>query len=76
MSVPKEVLLIKKCSLQIKPPYYTVQQINDFLNDTFNQRRPKLEMHFSDLQLFVDSCSMAMKKASLELDQPKRYRLK
>ncbi len=64
----------KKCSLQIKPPYYTVQQINDFLNDTFNQRRPKLEKHFSDLQLFVDSCTMAMKKASLEeLDQPKRY---
>lgn len=67
----------KKCSLQMKPPYYTVQQINDFLNDTFNQRRPKLEKYFSDLQLFVDSCAMAMRKASLEeLDQPKRYRLK
>ncbi len=38
MSVPKKVLQRKKCSLQIKPPYYTVQQINDFLNDTFNQR--------------------------------------
>ncbi len=67
----------KKCSLQIKPPYYTVQQINDFLNDTFNQRGPKLEKHFSELQLFVDSCAMVMRKASLEeLDQPKRYRLK
>ncbi len=67
----------KKCSLQIKPPYYTVQQINDFLNDTFNQRGPKLEKHFSDLQLFVDSCAVVMRKASLEeLDQPKRYRLK
>ncbi|KAL1281349.1 hypothetical protein QQF64_000152 [Cirrhinus molitorella] len=67
----------KKCSSQMKPPFYTVQQINDFLNDTFNQRRPKLEQYFTDLQLFVDSCAMIMRKASLEeLDQPKRYRLK
>lgn len=67
----------KQCSLQKKPPYYTVQQINTFLDSTFNQRRPRLEKYFSDLQLFVDSCAMAMRKASLEeLDQPKRYRLK
>lgn len=67
----------KQCSLQMKPPYYTVQQINDFLDSTFNQRKPRLEKYFSDLQLFVDSCAMATRKASLEeLDQPKRYRLK
>ncbi|KAI2650784.1 putative solute-binding protein [Labeo rohita] len=67
----------KKQNLQMKPPYYTVQQINDFLNDTFNQRRPKLEKYFSDLQPFVDSCALAMRKATLEeLDQPKRYRLR
>lgn len=67
----------RKSSLLMKPPYYTVQQINDFLESTFNQRKPKLEKYFSDLQLFVDSCVIAMKKASLEeLDQQKRYRLK
>jgi len=67
----------KQLSPQMKPPYYTVQQINEFLDSTFNQRKPRLEKHFSNLRLFVDSCVIAMRKASLEeLDQPKRYRLK
>lgn len=62
---------------KLKHPYYTVSQINNFLDNTFNQRKPKLEKYFPDLQLFVDSCMMAMRKATLvELDQPKRYRLK
>lgn len=57
--------------------YYSVQQINNFLDATFNQRRPKLEAFFPDLQLFVESVAVAMRKATLEeIDQPKRYRLK
>lgn len=64
-------------SLKSKHPSYTVHQINDFLDVTFNQRRPELEKYFPDLKLFVDSCTLVMKKATLEkLDQPKHYRLK
>lgn len=60
-----------------KSRYYTVEQINDFLNATKNQRKPEIEMFFVDLRLFVESSLVAMKKATLdELDQPKRYRLK
>lgn len=60
-----------------KSRYYTVEQLNDFLNATKNQRKPQVEMFFSDLRLFIESSLIAMKKASLEeLDQPKRYRLK
>jgi len=66
----------KASSAKLKP-YYSVQQINNFLDATFNQRRPKLEVFFPDLQLFVESVTMAMRKATLEeIDQPKRYRLK
>lgn len=69
---------VENChNLKTKHSFYTVRQINEFLDDTFNQRRPKLEKYFPDLQLFIDSCTLAMKKATLEeLDQPKRYRLK
>lgn len=57
--------------------YYSVQQINNFLDATFNQRRPKIEGFFPDLQLFVESVAVAMRKSTLEeIDQPKRYRLK
>lgn len=67
----------KTCNSLMKVPYYTIKQINDFLDGTFNQRRPKLEKYFSNLQLFVESCAMVMRKASIEeLSQPKRYRLK
>lgn len=66
----------KTSSFKVKS-FYSVQQINTFLDATFNQRRPKVEAYFPDLQLFVESVSMAMRKATLEeLDQPKRYRLK
>lgn len=58
-------------------PCYTVEQLNHFLDSTKNQKRPKIEMYFSNLRLFNESCALAMKKATLEeLDQPKRYRLK
>ncbi len=53
-------------NIKLKHSYYTVRQINEFLDDTFNQRRPKLEKYFPDLQLFIDSCALAMKKATLE----------
>lgn len=56
---------------------YTIEQINDFLNATKNQKKTKVEMHFPNLRLFVESSQMAMKKATFEeLDKPKRYRLK
>lgn len=56
---------------------YSLEQLNDFLNATKNQRKPKIEMYFPDLKLFIDSSVSAMKKATLEeLNQPKRYRLK
>ncbi|ROL48617.1 hypothetical protein DPX16_12233 [Anabarilius grahami] len=62
---------------QLKPPFYTVQQLSNFLDATKNQRKPKLEKYFPDLELFVESGAIAMRKATLEeLDQPKRYRLK
>lgn len=57
--------------------YYSLEQLDDFLNATKNQRKPKIEMYFPDLKLFIDSSVIVMKKATLEeLDQPKRYRLK
>lgn len=60
-----------------KSRYYSVEQLNDFLNGTKNQRKPKIEMFFPDLRLFTESSLVAMKKATFEeLDQPKRYRLK
>ncbi len=60
-----------------KPRYYSLEQLDDFLNATKNQRKPKIEMYFPDLKLFIDSSVIAMKKATLEeLGQPKRYRLK
>ncbi len=64
-------------NLRHKHSHYTVRQINEFLDVTFNQRKPKLEKYFPDLQLFLESCTLVMKKTTLEeLDQPKRYRLK
>lgn len=48
------------------PRYYTVEQLNDFLNATKNQRKPEVEMFFSDLKLFIKSSLVAMKKATLE----------
>lgn len=60
-----------------KSRYYSLEKLDDFLNATKNQRKPKIEMYFPDLKLFIDSSVIAMKKATLEeLDQPKRYRLK
>lgn len=60
-----------------KSRLYSLEKLNDFLNATKNQRKPKIEMYFPDLKLFIDSSVNAMKKATLEeLDQPKRYRLK
>lgn len=60
-----------------RPRCYSLEQLDDFLNATKNQRKPKIEMYFPDLKLFIDSSVIAMKKATLEeLDQPKRYRLK
>ncbi|KAI2647527.1 putative alpha-L-glutamate ligase [Labeo rohita] len=57
-----------------KPLYHTVEQLDDFLNATKNQRKPKMEMFFPDLRLFIDSSVIAMKEATLEeLDPPKRY---
>ncbi len=54
-----------------------MEQLNEFLNATKNQRKPKIEMYFPDLKLFIDSSVTAMKKATLEeYNQPKRYRLK
>lgn len=61
----------------LKSPFYTVQQLNDFLDATKNQRKPNLEKYFPDLELFVESGAIVMRKATLEeLDKPKRYRLK
>lgn len=61
----------------LKPPFYTVQELSNFLDVTKNQRKPRLEKHFPDLELFVESGAIAKRKATLEeLDQPKRYRLK
>jgi len=34
-----------------KSRYYTVEQLNDFLNATKNQRKPKVETFFPDLRL-------------------------
>lgn len=59
-----------------KRKYYTVQQLNDFLDQTKGMRNVDVASFFSDLKLFLASCSVAARKASLEeLDQPKRYRL-
>lgn len=43
--------------------YYTVEQLNHFLDSTKNQRRPKIEMFFPSLRLFNESCAIAMRKA-------------
>lgn len=60
-----------------KSRLYSLEKLNDFLNATKNQRKPKIEMYFPDLKLFIDSSVNAMKKATLEeLDQPIRYRFK
>jgi len=60
-----------------KTKLYSTQQINHFLDTTKGHRKPKIELYFPDLKLFLLSGSMAMRKASLEeLDKPKRYRLK
>lgn len=60
-----------------KAKYYSVQQINNFLDDTKGHRKPKIESFFPDLKLFLASCNMAMGKATYdELDKLKRYRLK
>lgn len=56
-----------------KPCYYTLEQLNDFLNGTKNSdKTKKVEMFFPDLRLFIESSLIAMKKATVEeLDQPK-----
>ncbi|RXN15517.1 membrane-associated phosphatidylinositol transfer 3 [Labeo rohita] len=56
---------------------YSLQQINHFLDVTKGLRKPKIESYFPDLDLFLMSCTLAMRKATFdELDKPKRYRLK
>lgn len=56
---------------------YSVNRINNFLDETKGQRKPSIENFFPDLKLFLVSCTTAMRKATLdELDKPKRYRLK
>jgi hypothetical protein len=60
-----------------KTKLYSLQQINHFLDVTKGLRKPKIESYFPDLELFLRSCTLAMRKATFdELDKPKRYRLK
>lgn len=56
---------------------YSLKQINDFLDCTKGLRKPKIETFFPDLNLFLESGTTVMRKASFdEFDKPKRYRLK
>lgn len=56
---------------------YSVEELNDFLDRTFSKRNINVEKWFPNLGLFLQSCVMAFKKASMEeLEQTKRYRLK
>lgn len=65
-----------KLATRRKSKLYTLEQINDFLDVTKNVRNVRVEDFFPDLQLFLTSCAVAVKKASLsELEQAKRYRL-
>lgn len=60
-----------------KTKLYSLQQINHFLDVTKGLRKPKIESYFPDLELFLRSCTLVMRKATFdELDKPKRYRLK
>lgn len=57
--------------------YYSVAQLNDFLDKTFNRRNVNIERWFPNRKRFLESCAMAFQKASLdELNAKKRYRLK
>lgn len=52
---------------------YSVQQINTFLDNTKGLRKHSIELYFSDLKLFLISCTVAKQKATFdELDRPKR----
>lgn len=56
---------------------YSLQQINTFLDNTNGLRKPSIESYFPDLELFLVSCTVAMRKATFdEIDRPKRYHLK
>ncbi len=48
-----------------RPLYYSLEQLDDFLNATKNLRKPKIKMYFPDLKLFIDSSVIAMKKQHL-----------
>uniref|UniRef100_A0A672N691 CCHC-type domain-containing protein n=1 Tax=Sinocyclocheilus grahami TaxID=75366 RepID=A0A672N691_SINGR len=70
----------QSCPLNMEAEKET-EQVNTVVeNDAAEStdiRKPKLEKYFPDLELFVESGAVAMRKATLEeLDQPKRYRLK
>lgn len=56
--------------------YYSVTELNNFLDLTFGKRNVKIDNWFPNLELFVESCAMAMRTCTREeLDQQKRYRI-
>ncbi|KAJ8358732.1 hypothetical protein SKAU_G00152570 [Synaphobranchus kaupii] len=55
---------------------YTMDQINDFLNETFG-KPVKVKEYFPDINKFIRSCAALQKNTGLDvLDEKKRFRLR